>query len=199
MEYALSTLPSRDVYRLLSSLVIPRPIAWVTTLSENGTVNAAPFSYFNVMGSAPALVVLGIADRPEGGLKDTAANLERTGECVIHLVSEAMAHQMNETAADLPHGESETAAADLEVVPSVVVTPPRLVGAPAALEGRLNQSVQIGENRVLMVEIVHVFVDDAFAGEGTKIRAEEMGLIGRVNGPDAYCRTGDRLFLSRPK
>lgn len=199
MEFALDgSLPRLDVYRLLTSLVIPRPIAWVTTLNENGTVNAAPFSYFNVMGDAPPLVALGVGDRPEGGPKDTSANLERTRECVIHLVSEKMAHLMNQTSAALPHGESEATFAGLALSPSVAVAPPRLAHAPAAMEGRLVQTVRIGQNRVLMVEIVHISVNDAFVNEGGALRVADMGLVGRVDGPSAYTRTSDRFFIARP-
>ena len=199
MEFALDgDLPKRDVYRLLTSLVIPRPIAWVTTLNENGTVNAAPFSYFNVMGDSPPLVVLGVGDRPEGGPKDTAANLERTNQCVIHVVSEKMAHQMNQTSAALPHGESEVEFSGLVLSPSIAVAPPRLADAPAAMEGRLVQTVRIGQNRVLMVEIVHISVADAFVGENGALRVADMGLVGRVDGPSAYTRTGDRFQIARP-
>ena len=200
MEYG-GELLAKNAYRLLSSLVIPRPIAWVTTLNPDGSVNAAPFSYFNVMGSDPPLVVLGIADKEKSTPKDTYVNLERTSECVIHMVSEAMAEQMNQTSAALPFGESETEAAHLALVPSAAVAPPRLAHAPAALEGRLNQIVHIGGNHLLMVEIVHVFVQDRFtdAEKTASVRAEDMGLIGRVNGPSGYCRTSDRLQIARPK
>ena len=198
MEFALDALPPRNVYRLLSSLVIPRPIAWVTTLNENGTVNAAPFSYFNVLGDSPPLVVLGVGDRPDGGPKDTAANLERTGECVVHLVSEAVAQQMNATSAALPTGMSEVTDAQLSTAPSVKVATPRLADAPAALEGKLSQAITVGKNRVLLIEIVHVSVDDAFIGDDGTVRAEAMNLIGRVNGPSAYTRTNDRFHIERP-
>lgn len=200
MEFTLDRLPRRDVYRLLSSLIIPRPIAWVTTLNPGEGVNAAPFSFFNLMGDSPPLVVLGVGDRPEGGPKDTAANLERTNECVIHLVSESMARQMNETSAALPPGESEVEAAGLALAPSVTVGVPRLAHAPAAMEGRLAQTVRIGQNRVLMVEIIHVSVNDAFVGEEGIVRAADIGLVGRVDGPSAYTRTsGDRFQIARPQ
>lgn len=198
MEFVLDGLDRRDVYRLMTSLVIPRPIAWVTTLNPDDSVNAAPFSYFNMVGDAPPLVVLGVGDRPEGGPKDTSANLERTKECVIHLVSETIAHQMNETSAALPPGISEVEAAHLALAPSAAVSVPRLVDAPAALEGRLAQTVQVGQNRVLMVEIVHVHVQDAFVSDDGTVRAADMELIGRVDGPSAYTRTGDRFQIARP-
>ena len=182
----------------MTSLVIPRPIAWATTLNPDHSVNAAPFSYFNMVGDSPPLVVLGVGDRPEGGPKDTAANLERTNECVIHLVSEKMVHQMNATSAALPAGISEVEAAHLALAPSATVSTPRLADAPAALEGRLVQTVQIGLNRVLMVEIVHVHVHDAFINDDGIVRVAEMGLIGRVDGPSSYTRIGDRFQIARP-
>ena len=198
MEFALDELPARNRYKLLSSLVIPRPIAWVTTENENGTINAAPFSYFNVLGDSPPLVVISVGERPEGGPKDTAANLERTGECVVHLVSEAVAKKMNATSAALPTGTSEVTHAQLATAPSVKVAVPRLADAPAALEGQLAQAITVGKNRILLIEIVHVSVDDAFVGDDGNVRAEEMNLIGRVNGPSAYTRTNDRFQMERP-
>src|SRR5687768_6986952 len=111
MEINLRELDAKNRYKLMTGVVVPRPIALVTTLGENGVVNAAPFSFFNVMGSDPPIVAMGPGWRPDGSAKDTALNIRATGEFVINLVDENLAQQMNICATDFPAGESEIEAA----------------------------------------------------------------------------------------
>src|ERR1700679_2543446 len=126
MQLTLSELPPGKRYHVLSSLVVPRPIAWVTTLNEDGQVNAAPFSYFQLMGENPPLVVLGIGRRHDGSAKDSFRNIRRAKEFVINIVTEANAESMNLCATDFPPGMSETTALGLKTEPSALVKPPRL-------------------------------------------------------------------------
>jgi flavin reductase (DIM6/NTAB) family NADH-FMN oxidoreductase RutF len=132
----LRELDPRDRYKLLCGVIVPRPIALVTTLDENGAVNAAPFSFFNVFSESPALIVLGLQHKPDHMPKDTTRNIHRSGEFVVHMVDEALSGAMNDCAVDFPSGDSEVAAAGLATLPSVDVKVPRLAAAPFALECR---------------------------------------------------------------
>src|SRR5690349_17721662 len=114
-----TTLPQHDRYKLLCALVIPRPIALVTTLAPDGTVNAAPFSFFNVFSDDPPLLVLGLQSRPDGTPKDTPANVRERGSFVVNLVDESIADQMNTCAVDFPRDMSEVEIAQLKTAPSV--------------------------------------------------------------------------------
>jgi flavin reductase (DIM6/NTAB) family NADH-FMN oxidoreductase RutF len=129
-------LSPHDRYKLLCGVVVPRPIALVTTLDQNGVVNAAPFSFFNVFSEDPPLVVLGLQHKADHDPKDTTRNIHRDGEFVVHMVDEALAKAMNDCAVDFPAGSSETAAVGLATSPSVDVRVPRLAAAPFALECR---------------------------------------------------------------
>jgi len=133
---ALSELAPHDRYKLLCGVVVPRPIALVTTLDENGAVNAAPFTFFNGFSVDPPLVVLGLQHKPDRSPKDTTRNIHRDGEFVVRMVDEALSNAMNACAIDFPSGESEVEAAGLATLPSVDVGVPRLAAAPFALECR---------------------------------------------------------------
>ena len=159
LSYDLDTLSNHDRYKLLISLVIPRPIALVTTLGPTGVVNAAPFSFFNIFSESPPLAVLGLQARPSGSLKDTSAHIRDRGEFVINLVDEALGAQMNQCAVDFPPEISEIEAAKLHVLPSEKVKIPRIAEAPAALECRHFTTLEMSATRRLAIgEIVHVHV-----------------------------------------
>jgi len=119
-----TTLPAQDRYKLLCALVVPRPIALVTTLGPGGIVNAAPFSFFNVFAEAPPLIVLGLQSRPDGSLKDTSAHIRDIGSFTVNLVDEALAERMNVCAVDFPPGTSEIDAAGLTALPGVSIPVP---------------------------------------------------------------------------
>jgi flavin reductase (DIM6/NTAB) family NADH-FMN oxidoreductase RutF len=200
MQLTLSELSAGQRYHVLSSLVVPRPIAWVTTLNEDGGVNAAPFSYFQLMGENPPLVVLGIGKRHDGSAKDSFRNIRRAKEFVINLVTEANAEAMNLCATDFPPGLSEVAALGLATEPSALIKPPRLALAPAHLEGRELQTLLIGNNQVVMGELLAVHVRDEFIDAGTlRVHTEKMGMIGRLQGGEAggYTRTQDTFHMKR--
>ncbi len=200
MQLTLSELTAAKRYGILSSLVLPRPIAWVTTLNEDGSVNAAPFSYFQIMGENPPLVVLGIGRRPDGSAKDSFRNLRRTHEFVINIVTESNADAMNLCATDFPPGTSEVTALGLATEPSAVVKPPRLSVAPAQLEARELQTLLIGENQVVMGELLVLHIrDEFFDNDKMRVHTEKMGIIGRLQGglEGGYTRTQDRFHLQR--
>jgi len=148
---SLPDLSPHDRYKLLCAVVVPRPIALVTTLDANGAINAAPFSFFNVFSEDPPLVVLGLQHKPDRTPKDTTRNIHRDGEFVVHMVDEALASAMNDCAVDFPAGESEVAAAGLATVASDDVRVPRLAEAPFALECRKSVALAFAPGRELLV------------------------------------------------
>jgi flavin reductase (DIM6/NTAB) family NADH-FMN oxidoreductase RutF len=200
MELDLLGEHADRAYAILANLVAPRPIAWVTTLNEDGSVNAAPFSFFNVMGANPPLVVFCPGNRDDGSEKDSARNAQRTGEFVVHLVDEDAAEAMNQTAATLPPGESETERNGLETVASSVVKVPRLAVAPAALECKVHSIQRIGQNRLVLGLVQRVHVRDSLIDADTlRIDRHEYKPIGRMASPDWYCHTRDFFEMKRPK
>jgi flavin reductase (DIM6/NTAB) family NADH-FMN oxidoreductase RutF len=144
-------LSPHDRYKLLCGVVVPRPIALVTTLDQNGVVNAAPFSFFNVFSEDPPLVVLGLQHKADQDPKDTTRNIHRDGEFVVHMVDEALAKAMNDCAVDFPPGASEAAAVGLATLPSIDVRVPRLAAAPFALECRRHVVLSFAPGRELLV------------------------------------------------
>ncbi len=132
MQIDPSILSKADSYKLMTNLVVPRPIAWITTLNENGVINLAPFSFFNAVGSDPPYVVIGIGRRDAGGPKDTANNIQTSGEFVVNMVTEDLFAAMNVSAAEFPPDQSEMTAANLRATPSVHVKPPRLAESQVA-------------------------------------------------------------------
>ena len=186
-------------YGLLASLVTPRPIAFVTTLSPAGRLNAAPFSFFNLMGANPPILAFAPGDRYNGTPKDTALNIRATHEFVVNLVDESIAEAMNKCAASLPYGENELAHAGLTTAPSTVVKPPRIAEAPASLECVEWGTLQIEGNRIVIGLIKRLHVrNELFDAEKKRIRSEKYHVIGRMAVPHWYCKTMERFEMIRP-
>ena len=199
MELDLEYEFADRAYQILASLVTPRPIALVTTLSDDGRVNAAPFSFFNLLGADPPICAFAPGDRADGTPKDTARNVRATHEFVINLVDEAIAEAMNQCAAPLPFGESELARAGLHAAASSVVKPPRIAEAPASLECVEWGTLQIGGNRVIIGLIKRVHLRDELFDVATKrVRTDKLLTIGRMASPHWYCKTGERFEMIRP-
>jgi len=159
LSYDPAFLAPRDRYKMLISLVIPRPIALVTTIGPTGIVNAAPFSFFNVFSDEPPLCVLGLQSRTDGGLKDTSAHIRDRGAFVVNLVDEALGAQMNQCAVDFPPDVSEIDAAKLNLLPSEKIKIPRIAEAPAALECRHYTTLEVSAQRRLAIgEIVQIHI-----------------------------------------
>jgi flavin reductase (DIM6/NTAB) family NADH-FMN oxidoreductase RutF len=199
MELDLEGQHADRAYPLLASLVTPRPIAWVTTLGPDGVVNAAPFSFFNVLGAEPPIVGFCPGDRDDGTPKDTARNIRLNHEFVVNLVDEDLAEAMNKTAASLPYGVPELEAAGLTTAVSSVVKTPRIAEAPASLECTEWGTLQIGGNRLIigLVKRVHVR-DELFDPVTLRVRSERFHVIGRMASPHWYTRTRDRFEMIRP-
>jgi flavin reductase (DIM6/NTAB) family NADH-FMN oxidoreductase RutF len=199
MELDLEGRHADRAYAILASLVTPRPIALVTTVGADGRVNAAPFSFFNVMGASPPIVAFAPGDREPGVPKDTARNIRDTREFVVNLVDETIAEAMNRCAASLPYGMSELEHAGLTTAPSTAVAPPRIAESPASLECSEWGTLQIGRNRLIigLVKRVHL-KEECFDAENERVRGEKLALIGRMSAPHGYCRTRDRFEMVRP-
>jgi flavin reductase (DIM6/NTAB) family NADH-FMN oxidoreductase RutF len=200
MELDLEKKFADRAYPILASLVTPRPIALVTTLSPDGRVNAAPFSFFNVFGANPPILAFAPGDRADGTPKDTALNIRLTHEFVVNLVDENIAEAMNQCAASLPYGESELDRAGLHAAPSSVVKPPRIAESPASLECKEWGTLQIGGNRMVIGLIRRLHLrDELFDVEKRRIHSEKLSTIGRMASPHWYCRTTERFEMKRPE
>jgi len=200
MRFDLDGLPRTHAYKLLASTVMPRPIAWVTTRSEAGRVNAAPYSFFNVMGDAPPTIVLGLMNEPGRGFKDTARNILDTGQFVVNLVPERLVEVMNLTSVDAPPGVDETALAGLETAPSTHVAPPRLAASPVNFECVSHASVVTGPGQTVVIGrvlAVHVADDYVLDKERCHVDTYALDLVGRSVGA-GYVRTRDTFDLARP-
>ena len=201
MDFNLANAQSHLLHNLLTGLIAPRPIAWITSMNAAGQLDAAPFSAFNYVGMDPPIVAIGIASRPDadGTAKQTAQNIRSLGEFVINIVNEAVAEAMNMTAIDFPPELKPLEIAKLKMEPSHSVKVPRLADAPASLECREIMTTLIGRNHIVLGQVLAVHVKDEFVDpSGPYIRAEELHAIGRMNGLGAYVKTRD-AFLRLPR
>jgi flavin reductase (DIM6/NTAB) family NADH-FMN oxidoreductase RutF len=200
MELDLEGPWAARAYPILASLVTPRPIAFVTTISPEGKVNAAPFSFFNLLGADPPILGVAPGDRDDGTPKDTARNIRLTHQFVVNLVDEPLAEAMNKCAASLPYGENELEHAGLHTCESTVVKPPRILESPVSLECHEWGTLQIGDNRLVIGLIKRLHLrEDLFDVEKKRVRSEHLFLIGRMASPHWYCRTRDRFEMIRPQ
>jgi flavin reductase (DIM6/NTAB) family NADH-FMN oxidoreductase RutF len=201
MQFDVEHLSAEIRYELLLSTVAPRPIALVTTLSEDGCLNAAPYSLFNVLCHDPPIVAIGVLSHPSGRLKDTGLNILERGEFVVNLVSEQLAEAMNLTCIDAPASVNELELAGLETAESTKVSPPRICGSPASFECRLETSWALGTNQTIVLgRIVHAHLADDFVLDATRgvIDTPALKLIGAMHGARWYARTSDLFAMDRP-
>ncbi len=192
----LSQLDISERYKILTQLIVPRPIAWVSTVSEEGVTNLAPFSYFNLFGSKPPLVVVSCGNRPEGGPKDTAANIEATEVFGINMVSEELADLMVESSAPLAPVESEIEKLELATFEVGEKKVPLLDLAQVNMECKLIEIRYYGENRLIVGEVLSLFIDDSLIDGKELTISPEYAPIGRLGG-DFYGTTTNRFEKSR--
>jgi len=190
-----------ETYHLLTGIVTPRPIAWVTTISASGIVNLAPFSFFNVFGANPPVVVFSPTLRRDGTKKDTLLNLEATGEFVVHSSVASLAEAVNLSSKEVPPDESEVELAGLHAIPSLKVKPPRIAEAPTAMECRVLQIIPTGTGSIagnlVIGEVVMIHAaDDVLDGAG-RIDPRKLQTVARLGG-DFWCRTTDLFEQKRP-
>lgn len=193
-DFASLTAPER--YKLLCGLVVPRPIALITTISAEGVVNAAPFSFFNVFSEAPPLVVVGLQVRPDLSLKDTTRNVRANGVFVVNMVDEALAKTMTECAMSFPSDISEPEALQLPLADGVYVPVPHLAAAPVALECRKVTLMNFGAERDLLVgEVLGLQVRDGIVDpDNLRTDYDAYMPVGRVAGT-MYARMRDRFEI----
>jgi len=184
------------MYRLMIGVVVPRPIAFVSTVGSGGRFNVAPFSYFNAITSRPPLVGFSVGAR-DGGPKDTLRNLRETRDFVVNVVSEALLERMVRASGDWPEDVSEFEITGLTAVPSSRVTSPRVGESPVSLECRLEREIELGEAVFVVGEIVAVHVDEGVLTEG-RVDVEKLKPVGRLGG-DGYSVVRDVIRLPRPR
>ena len=201
MYFDLETASASVAYKLMVGLVAPRPIALITSMDEEGRLNAAPFSAYNYLCTDPPIIAVGVQNRPEAPKvpKDTAHNIRRTGEFVVNVVTEDIAQKMNICATEFPAEMSEVQMAGFTTTPSTAIKTPRLAEAHAALECREHSTIEIGRSRIILGRVVNVFVEDQFVDpRGPYIKADELHSIGRMNGLGNYVKTRD-AFIEIPR
>jgi flavin reductase (DIM6/NTAB) family NADH-FMN oxidoreductase RutF len=199
-HFDLSALSRGDAYKLLASVILPRPIAWVVTKDATGLLNAAPFSFFNILSSDPPLVAISFSSAPDREGKDTLHHIRERGEFVVNMVPEELAEAMNVTASNAPRGVDETELAGLEMLPSQVVDVPRIAGSPVALECKLFETLQPGgASTILLGKIVYVHVRTSAFEDLQRLHIDpaQMRLIGRMHGGGGYCTTRDVFYVER--
>ncbi len=201
MQFDMEHLDPDSRYKILTATVTPRPIAWITTQSADGVVNAAPYSFFNAMGQDPPTVTVGLL-RGASGFKDTAANILDTGEFVVNLVSYDVAEAMNLTCIDAPPEVDELALAKLQAEPSVKVRPPRIAASPVSFECKVLASLVTGPTQTIVVgRVVHAHVVDRAVIDAVRchIDTPSLDLVARMHGSGWYSRQTDMFQMVRPR
>jgi flavin reductase (DIM6/NTAB) family NADH-FMN oxidoreductase RutF len=202
MRIIASEQTKDENYQLLIGSVVPRPIAFITTKSQSGVVNGAPFSFFNVVGTEPPLLMFSCLRKPGGMMKDTARNILATKEFVIHVVDEENVEKINYTAIDAPEEVSEIELADLTLLPGDFVQVPRVAESKISMECRLHQHITIGESDgapntdLIIGEIICFHIDDQLYQEGS-ILTPLLKPVGRLAGHD-YVSLGRVFDMDRP-
>lgn len=201
MQLDLSALPAREAHAWMISTILPRPIAWVSTVSPAGRPNLAPFSYFQAVSARPPLLMFVAANTRDGRPKDTLRNLREVPEFIVHLVPFDQAEAMNATAAPLPYGESEFAHAGVSAVPAARVRPLRVAAAPVAFECAVERVLAFGEGpgaaNVVFGRILLTHVREDVLGPDGRPDPARLDLVGRLGG-EAYARTREIFTVARP-
>jgi flavin reductase (DIM6/NTAB) family NADH-FMN oxidoreductase RutF len=201
MEFDPEKVAAKVIYNLLIGLVAPRPIALITSMNEDGRMNAAPFSAYNYLCTDPPVVGIGVTNKPGVDYvpKDTARNIRRTGEFVVNVVTEDLLNQMNVCATEFPEEVDELEMAGLTTAPSKVVKVPRIAQAHAALECVEHSTIEIGRSRIVLGRVVGIYVEDQFIDPaGPYVKAEDLHAVGRMNGLGSYVKTQD-AFITLPR
>ena len=199
-SFDLQGMSKGDAYKLLASVILPRPIAWVVSANKAGEINAAPYSFFNIVSADPPMVAISIGAAPDRPMKDTLANIRECEEFVVNLVPEELGEAMNVTAANAPQGADETKIAGLALAPCSQVRVPRIAGSPVALECRLFQTLQPGGTSVIVLgRIVGVQVRSSAFEDESRLHVDpaRLRLIARMHGGGGYCTTRDVFMMER--
>lgn len=194
--FDFADLTPRERYKLLIGTVVPRPIAWVTTIDRDGRANAAPYSFFNCLSHDPPLLALGVENWADMRMKDTTANIRMTNEFTVNIVTDALAEAMNATAVPFAPEVDELAAAGLTAAPGAAVRCPRIAEAPVALECRRYVGLSIGQAREIVIgEVLAVHIRaDLVDPASFHVDGRGLDAIGRLGG-HGYTRTRDAFDL----
>ena len=201
MCFDFEQLTPMQCLEFLTGTVVPRPIALITTMSVDGVVNAAPYSFFSIMGIEPPVLACTILPTPDSRMKDTGRNILANREFVVNLVSEELAEAMNVTCIDAPADVEELSLAELQTAPSGKVKPPRVAASPVAFECRLHTEVPLSANQFIAIgRIVEAHVADQFVLDAGKQRFDTpaLRLIGAMHAAKWYSRTTDQFAMDRP-
>jgi len=198
MEFDFEILEKEARYKLLCAFVAPRPIALVTTISTDGIHNAAPFSFFNVFGDDPPVIILGIQDRPDGRPKDTTKNIKDTGEFVAHMVDLPLGQAMVECGVEFPPAVDELSETGLHLVPAIKVKPGRIVEAPVAMECHFAKTVEYAGRSIIFGRVVHMQVrDDCIDEETLYVNSSVYQPIARLHA-DNYIVSDNQFEIYKP-
>lgn len=192
-------ITARQAYKVMIGTVVPRPIAWVTTVSPDGVVNAAPYSFFNCLSADPPILALGVENKPDRHFKDTAYNIRQTEAFTVNIVDVANTPAMAATAAPFDAEVDEVQAAGLTAIPGETVPCPRIAEAPVAFECRLHLSLALSAAREIIlgrIEMAHVR-EDIIDLDTYHANAESLDAVGRMGG-DGYCMTRQIFDLPTP-
>ena len=201
MKIDPASLNRREAHELFVGAILPRPIAWVSTVGRDGIYNIAPFSFFTGMSVKPPVVGFAVGSKRDGGQKDTLANIEFSKEYVINVVTDTLGEAMNQTSGEYPSHVDEFQVANLTPLKSDLVKSPRVAESPVNMECRLLQILEFGEaphvNAFIIGEVLRVHIKDDLWIDGV-IKGSSLKGIGRM-GEDLYCRTMDIFEMKRPR
>ena len=200
MDFDPTTLPPQHCYQLMVGAIVPRPIAWISTIDEHGTSNLSPFSFFTVASVNPPVLAFNQVTPRDGTEKDTLRNLKTTRQCVVNIVSQPLVDVMNASCANYPPGVSEFSAVGIPSVNSDCVKAPGVADAPVRFECTLRDVISIGNGpmggQLVLLDVVHISVKDDLLQDG-KIRPDLLQAVGKMGGDD-YSTTDERFSLARP-
>jgi len=188
MEFVVKETDEDTLYKLILGLVVPRPIGWVSTVSREGVLNLAPFSFFNAVNDAPPVLMISVSNRDDGSLKDTVRNILSTKEFVVNMVSEELLEKMVITGEDFPPDVSEFERAGLTPEESKFVTPPRVKEAKVAFECKLFKYVPVYDMHLILGEVLLIRVREEVLADNLHVNYEAYKVVGRLGG-NGYVRT----------
>ncbi|MDX2128756.1 MAG: flavin reductase family protein [Chloroherpetonaceae bacterium] len=197
-DFSTEALSAREAYQLLISTIVPRPIAFVSTVGEEGLTNAAPFSFFTALNAQPMFIAFSIIS-PKGKKKDTLRNIEWAQDFVVNMVDETLADPMNATAFNFPPEISELEFLGIQTVKSLIVKAPRIESSPVQMECKLISLMPLTEEVTLIIgKVLHVHVRESLFTEDGKINQNELKVIGAMGG-NRYCCVENTFELKRPE
>ena len=198
-SFDFTELSAKDRYKLMIGTIIPRPIALVTTVDENGRINAAPFSFFNCLSADPPILALGVENNPDMSFKDTGHNIRMTEVFTVNIVSFAIAEAMHVCGSKYPRGVDELKEAGLTAMPGTKVASPWIAEAPASFECRRHVTLELGKSRqVIMGEIVYAHYREGAVDDRLHVNPEMIDAIARLGG-DTCSTIRDRFEMLTPK